>query len=134
MWPSATYWEPIMSLTFEDYLTADWNKTWESPLDLRYLFDALAPWPGLCWVLRGDPQHLRPQLSGLPAFDWEQETPIEIRLMETPNIDVFTFDLVLAELNKRNRLDARLEEIHLCWYQSLLEKLPPANVPYCGRA
>lgn len=98
---------------------------------------ALQPpaWPsGLCWVLRGDPQYVRPQLSGMPAFDWQAETPIEVRLVETPDIDVFTFDLVLAELNKRNRLDARLEEIHLCLYQSLVEKLPRTNVPYVGRA
>ncbi|WP_212625517.1 hypothetical protein [Pseudomonas sp. PP3] len=123
-----------MGLTFDDYLTADWTKTWDTPVDLRYMFDALAPWPGLCWVLRGDPEHLRPQLSGIPAFDWQEQTPIEVRLVETPDIDVFTFALVLAELNKRNRLDARLEEIHLCWYQRLVEQLPAATVSYVGSA
>jgi hypothetical protein len=123
-----------MSLTFDDYLTADWTETWDAPVDLRYLFDALAPWPGLCWVLRGDPEHLRPQLSGIPAFDWLEQTPIEVRLVETPKIDVFTFALVLAELNKRNRLDARLEEIHLCWYQRLVEQLPVTTVSYVGSA
>lgn len=123
-----------MGLTFDDYLTADWTETWDAPVDLRYLFDALAPWPGLCWVLRGDPEHLRPQLSGIPAFDWQEQTPIEVRLVETPKIDVFTFALVLAELNKRNRLDARQEEIHLCWYQSLVEQLPTATVSYVGSA
>lgn len=123
-----------MGLTFDDYLTADWTETWDAPVDLRYMFDALAPWPGLCWVLRGDPEHLRPQLSGIPAFDWQEQTPIEVRLVETPKIDVFTFALVLAELNKRNRLDARLEEIHLCWYQRLVEQLPVATVSYVGSA
>lgn len=123
-----------MGLTFDDYLTADWTKTWDNPVDLRYMFDALAPWPGLCWVLRGDPEHLRPQLSGIPAFDWQEQTPIEVRLIETPEIDVFTFALVLAELNKRNRLDARLEEIHLCRYQRLVEQLPAATASYVGSA
>jgi hypothetical protein len=77
---------------------------------------------------------LRPQLSGIPAFDWQEQTPIEVRLVETPEIDVFTFALVLAELNKRNRLDARQEEIHLCWYQRLVEQLPVATVSYVGSA
>lgn len=123
-----------MSLTFDDYLTADWLTTWDNPIDLRWVFDALAPWPGLCWILRGDPYHLRPQLSGVPAFDWHETTAIEIRLVLTPELDALTFDLVLAELNKRNGLDARLEEMHANWYQNLVDRLPAVTVPYAGRA
>ncbi|WP_166367243.1 hypothetical protein [Pseudomonas akapageensis] len=123
-----------MSLTFDDYLTADWSATWDSPVDLRWLFDTLALWPGLCWVMRGDPEHRYAQLSGVPAFDWQESMTIEIRLVETPHLDALTFFLVLSELNKRNHMDARLEEIHLCWYQSLVDKLPAVNVPYTGRA
>lgn len=123
-----------MSLTFDDFLTADWSVIWDNPIDLRWVFDALAPWPGLCWILRGDPCHLRPQLSGVPAFDWQEPTAIEIRLITTPELDVLTFDLVLAELNRRNGLDARLEEMHAIWYQDLADRLPAVTVPYVGRA
>jgi hypothetical protein len=123
-----------MSLSFDDYLTADWSTTWDNPMDLRWLFDTLAGWPGLCWLMRGDPEHLYPQISGVAAFDWEESTPIEIRLIETPHLDAFTFFLVISELNHRNHMDARQEEIHLCWYQALVEKLPMINVPYIGRA
>ena len=35
-----------MSLSFEDYLTCDYGEQWASPIDLRYLFDGLAIWPG----------------------------------------------------------------------------------------
>lgn len=122
-----------MSLTFDDYLTSDWSATWDNPIDLRWLFDTLTRWPGLCWVMRGDPNYLYPQLSGVPAFDWDESTPIEVRLVETPHLDAFTFFLVLSELNKRNYMDARLEEIHLCWYQNLVDQLPAVNVPYSGR-
>jgi hypothetical protein len=123
-----------MSLTFDDYLTADWSATWDNPIDLRWLFDTLTSWPDLCWVMRGDPEHLYPQLSGVPAFDWEEQTPIEVRLVETPHLDALTFFLVLSELNKRNYMDARLEEIHLCWYQNMVNRLPVVNVAYSGRA
>ena len=73
-----------MSLSFEDYLTCDYGEQWASPIDLRYLFDGLAIWPGLVWITRGDPSHPRPQLTGIGAFLWEERTPIEIRLFETP--------------------------------------------------
>jgi hypothetical protein len=123
-----------MSLTFDDELTADWSAIWDNPIDLRWMFDSLAPWPGLCWVMRGDSENRCPQLSGVPAFCWDESTAIEIRLVETPHLDAFTFYLVLSELNKRNHIDARFEEIHLCWYQKLVEQLPEINVPYIGRA
>lgn len=123
-----------MSLTFDDDLTADWSATWDNPSDLRWMFDILAPWPGLCWVMRGDPEHRHPQLSGIPAFDWQESTAVEIRLIETPHLDAITFFLILSELNKRNHMDARLEEIHLFWYQNLVYQLPAVNVPYTGRA
>jgi len=123
-----------MSLTFDDYLTTDWSAIWDDPSDLRWMFDTLAPWPGLCWVMRGDPEHRYPQLSGIPAFDWQESTAVEIRLIETPHLDAITFFLILSELNKRNHMDARLEEIHLFWYQNLVDQLPAVNVPYTGRA
>lgn len=63
-----------MSLSFEDYLTSDYGDIWESPVDLRYLFDGLAILPGLVWVTRGDPFHPRPQLTGIGAFESNGET------------------------------------------------------------
>ncbi|MNO92293.1 hypothetical protein D3C76_838610 [compost metagenome] len=123
-----------MSLTFDEDLTADWCSTWDNPIDLRWMFDTLAPWPGLCWVMRGDSQYRYPQLSGIPAFDWEESTAIEVRLVETPHLDAVTLFLVLSELNKRNHMDARLVDIHLCWYQKMVAQLPVINVPYIGRS
>lgn len=96
-----------MSLSFEDYLTCDYGEQWASPIDLRYLFDGLAIWPGLVWITRGDPSHPRPQLTGIGAFLWEERTPIEIRLFETPNLDTVDWYLVTAELNRRNFMDDR---------------------------
>lgn len=123
-----------MSLSFDDYLTCDYAERWESPTDLRYLFDGLAVWPGFVWITRGDPYHPRPQLTGVSAFMWEERTPIEIRLFETPHLDTATWYLVTAELNRRNRLDDRLVDIHASWHQSLINELPKINVDYVGRA
>jgi hypothetical protein len=123
-----------MSLTFEDYLCADYTKTWDTPIDLRWLFDALEPWPGLCWLRRCDRFHLHAQISGVPAFDWEETTPIEIRLVETPNLDIWTLELVLRELNKRAHMSYLCEERHRNWFEDLVERLPPITVDYVGRA
>jgi len=123
-----------MSLSFEDYLTCDYGEQWASPIDLRYLFDGLAIWPGLVWITRGDPSHPRPQLTGIGAFLWEERTPIEIRLFETPNLDTVDWYLVTAELNRRNFLDDRTVDRHVAWHQSLIDTLSPVNVDYIGRA
>lgn len=125
--------DPV-SLSFEDYLTTDYGNVWESPFDLRYLFDGLAILPGLVWVTRGDPFHPRPQLTGIGAFEWDEETPIEFRLFETPDLDTVTWYLVTAELNRRNRVDDRLVDIHAHRHQSLINALPKVNVDYVGRA
>ncbi|WP_236394224.1 hypothetical protein, partial [Pseudomonas gessardii] len=123
-----------MSLSFEDYLTCDYGEQWASPIDLRYLFDGLAIWPGLVWITRGDPSHPRPQLTGIGAFLWEERTPIEIRLFETPNLDTVDWYLVTAELNRRNFMDDRTVDRHVAWHQSLIDTLSPVNVDYIGRA
>lgn len=123
-----------MSLSFEDYLTCDYGEQWASPIDLRYLFDGLAIWPGLVWITRGDPSHPRPQLTGIGAFFWEERTPIEIRLFETPNLDTVDWYLVTAELNRRNFMDDRTVDRHVAWHQSLIDTLSPVNVDYIGRA
>lgn len=123
-----------LGLTFEDYLTCGYAERWESPVDLRYLFDGLSILPGLVWITRGDPFHPRPQLTGIGAFEWDEETPIEIRLFETPDLDTATWYLVTAELNRRNRLDDRLVDIHAHRHQSLIDDLPKANVGYVGMA
>ena len=123
-----------MSLSFEDYLTCDSGEQWASPIDLRYLFDGLAIWPGLVWITRGDPSHPRPQLTGIGAFLWEERTPIEIRLFETPNLDTVDWYLVTAELNRRNFMDDRTVDRHVAWHQSLIDTLSPVNVDYIGRA
>ena len=121
-------------LSFEDYLTCDYGEQWASPIDLRYLFDGLAIWPGLVWITRGDPSHPRPQLTGIGAFLWEERTPIEIRLFETPNLDTVDWYLVTAELNRRNFMDDRTVDRHVAWHQSLIDTLSPVNVDYIGRA
>ena len=123
-----------MSLSFEDYLTCDYGEQWASPIDLRYLFDGLAIWPGLVWITRGDPSHPRPQLTGIGAFLWEERTPIEIRLFETPHLDTVDWYLVTAELNRRNFMDDRTVDRHVAWHQSLIDTLSPVNVDYIGRA
>ena len=123
-----------MSLSFEDYLTCDYGEQWASPIDLRYLFDGLAIWPGLVWITRGDPSHPRPQLTGIGAFLWDERTPIEIRLFETPNLDTVDWYLVTAELNRRNFMDDRTVDRHVTWHQSLIDTLSPVNVDYIGRA
>lgn len=123
-----------MSISFEDYLTCDYGEQWASPIDLRYLFDGLAIWPGLVWITRGDPSHPRPQLTGIGAFLWEERTPIEIRLFETPNLDTVDWYLVTAELNRRNFMDDRTVDRHVAWHQSLIDTLSPVNVDYIGRA
>lgn len=123
-----------MSLSFEDYLTCDYGEQWASPIDLKYLFDGLAIWPGLVWITRGDPSHPRPQLTGIGAFLWEERTPIEIRLFETPNLDTVDWYLVTAELNRRNFMDDRTVDRHVAWHQSLIDTLSPVNVDYIGRA
>lgn len=123
-----------MSLSFEDYLTTDYGNIWESPVDLRYLFDGLAILPGLVWITRGDPFHPRPQLTGIGAFEWDEETSIEVRLFETPNLDTVTWYLVTAELNRRNHMDDRLVDIHAHWHQSRINALPKVNVDYVGWA
>ncbi|MEF9899089.1 MAG: hypothetical protein RR736_19575 [Pseudomonas sp.] len=123
-----------MSFTFDDYLTATYGENWDNPIDLRYLFDGLAPWPGLVWVMRGDQYFLSPQLTGIGAYEWDETTPIEIRLFETPSLDALTWYLVTAELNRRNGFDDRIAEIHEVQLQSLINELPVATVPYVGRA
>lgn len=123
-----------LGLSFEDYLTCDYGEQWTSPIDLRYLFDGLAIWPGLVWITRGDPFHPRPQLTGIGAFLLEERTPIEIRLFETPNLDTVDWYLVTAELNRRNFLDDRTVDRHVAWHQSLIDTLSPVNVDYIGRA
>jgi len=125
---------PQMSLTFDYYLTATYCENWDNPVDLRYLFDGLAPWPGLVWVMRGDQYFLSPQLSGIGAYEWDETTPIEIRLFETPSLDALTWYLVTAELNRRNGFDDRMAEIHEVQLQHLINELPVATVPYVGRA
>lgn len=123
-----------MSLTFDSFLSVDWTKYWDNPIDLRYLFDGVARYPGLCWIMRSDMQHALPQLSGVPAFDWTERTCIEIRLFETPDLDAITWFLIVSEINKRNQIDARWEDIHENWYGDLIMEMPPINVPYIGRA
>ena len=123
-----------MSLTFDYYLTATYCENWDNPVDLRYLFDGLAPWPGLVWVMRGDQYFLSPQLSGIGAYEWDETTPIEIRLFETPSLDALTWYLVTAELNRRNGFDDRMAEIREVQLQHLINELPAATVPYVGRA
>ncbi|MGJ3441491.1 hypothetical protein AAZU54_16050 [Pseudomonas sp. Je.1.5.c] len=123
-----------MSFTFDYYLTATCCETWDNPIDLRYLFDGLAPWPGLVWVIRGDEYFLSPQLTGIGAYERDEFVPIEIRLFETPSLDTLTLYLVTAELNRRNGFDDRAAEIHEVQLQSLINKLPAATVSYVGRA
>jgi len=123
-----------MPLTFDDYLTATYPDNWDNPIDLRYLFDGLAPWPSLVWVMRGDPYHLSPQLTGIGAYEWNEKIPIEIRLFETPELDALTWYLVTAELNRRNGFDDRRAEMHEVWLQDLISEVPVATVPYAGRA
>jgi len=53
-----------MSLSFEDYLTCDYGEQWASPIDLRYLFDGLAIWPGLVWITSESLQVLRAASRG----------------------------------------------------------------------
>ena len=125
---------PPMPLSFDDYLTADYSECWESPTDLRYLFDGLAIWSGLVWVTRGDPFHQRPQLSGISAFPCELSIPVEIRLFETPNLDTVDWYLVTAELNRRNRRDDQSVDTLAARHQSLIEALPSINVDYIGMA
>lgn len=122
------------SLSFEDYLTCDYGEQWTSPIDLRYLFDGLAKWPGLVWITRGDPLHPRPQLTGIAAFSWEERTPVEVRVFETPNLDTVDWYLVTAELNQRYSLDDRTVDRHAAWYQSLINSLSAINVDYIGSA
>lgn len=121
-------------LTFEDYLTFGYAELWESPVDLRYLFDGLSMLPGLVWVTRGDPFHPRPQLTGIGAFEWSEMTPIEFRLFETPDLDTVNLYLVTAELNRRNGLDDGLVDIHAYRHQTLINELPMTNVGYVGKA
>ncbi|EKT4472566.1 hypothetical protein QEM11_003457 [Pseudomonas putida] len=123
-----------MSFTFDYYLTATCCETWDNPIDLRYLFDGLAPWAGLVWVMRGDQYFLSPQLTGIGAYERDESVPIEIRLFETPSLDTLTLYLVTAELNRRNGFDDRAAETHEAHLQSLINKLPAATVHYVGRA
>ncbi|WP_339496722.1 hypothetical protein [Pseudomonas sp. EA_15y_Pfl1_P101] len=84
--------------------------------------------------MRGDQYFLSPQLSGIGAYEWDETTPIEIRLFETPSLDALTWYLVTAELNRRNGFDDRMAEIHEVQLQHLINELPVATVPYVGRA
>ncbi|NWB63714.1 hypothetical protein [Pseudomonas sp. F1002] len=123
-----------MSLTFDYYLTATYGENWDNPINIRYLFDALAHRQGLVWVMRGDPHFLSPQLSGIDAYEWDETTPIEVRFFETPSLDALTWYLVTAELNKRNGFDDRMAEIHEVQLQNLINDLPVTTVHYVGRA
>ena len=123
-----------MAFTFDYYLTATTGESWDNPIDLRYLFDGLSPWPGLVWVMRGDQYFLSPQLTGIGGYDWDETAPIEIRPFETPNLDALTWYLVTAELNRRNGFDDRTAEIHEVHLQDLINGLPRETVPYFGRA
>jgi len=122
-------------LSFPAWLTADFNKAWDTPANLRHVLDYAARHPDLCWMLRGDPDHLYPQLSAILSFDWSSnDLPIELRPIKTPEIDAVSAYLLITELNKRSGIDARCEERHEQWYEDLLSQLPKVNVPYGGRA
>ncbi|MCW8156049.1 hypothetical protein D7243_07590 [Stutzerimonas stutzeri] len=122
-------------LSFPAWLTADFNKPWDSPIDVRSILDHAATCKELCWLLRGDPYHLHPQLSAILSFDWSSnDLPVELRPIKTPNIDSVSAYLLITELNKRSGIDARCEERHEQWYEDLLSQLPKVNVPYGGRA
>ncbi len=126
--------EPIM-LSFPAWLTADYASHWDTPIDVRYILDQAASHRGLCWLLRGDPHHQRPQLSAI-AYDQVEagSTPVEIRPISSPDLDATDWFLIVSELNRRAGIDARREDIHEEHYEQVLGMLPPVTVPYWGNA
>lgn len=126
--------EPIM-LSFPAWLTADYASHWDTPIDVRYILDQAASHRGLCWLLRGDPHHQRPQLSAI-AYDLVEtgSTPVEIRPISSPDLDATDWFLIVSELNRRAGIDARREDIHEEHYEQVLGMLPPVTVPYWGNA
>lgn len=126
--------EPIM-LSFPAWLTADYASHWDTPIDVRYILDQAASHRGLCWLLRGDPHHQRPQLSAI-AYDQVEtgSTPVEIRPISSPDLDATDWFMIVSELNRRAGIDARREEIHEEHYEQVLGTLPPVTVPYWGKA
>lgn len=125
---------PVM-LSFPAWLTADFTEIWDTPVNLRYILDCAATHKEFCWLLRGDPHHLHPQLSAVLSFDQGCiDLPIELRPIKTPDIDSVSAYLLVTEINRRSGIDARCEERHEQWYEDLLSQLPKANVPYEGRA
>lgn len=126
--------EPIM-LSFPAWLTADFATHWEMSIDVRYILDQAATHKGLCWLLRGDPNHQRPQLSAIACDQGETgSTPVEIRPISSPDLDATDWFLIVSELNRRAGIDARREEIHEEHYEQVLGMLPPVTVPYWGKA
>lgn len=124
----------MMSLTFDYCLTATYHENWDNPINLRYLFDALACLPHLVWIMRGDPYFLSPQLTGIYSYEGDNSSPIEVRLFETPAVDALTWYLITAELNRRNGLDDRAVDTHEARLQGLIDELPVATVTYIGQA
>lgn len=126
--------EPIM-LSFPAWLTADYALHWDTPIDVRYILDQAASHRGLCWLLRGDPHHQRPQLSAI-AYDQVEmgSTPVEIRPVSSPDLDATDWFLIVSELNRRAGIDARREDIHEEHYEQVLGMLPPVTVSYWGSA
>ncbi|MGG2399957.1 hypothetical protein ACJRW5_23725 [Pseudomonas sp. SH1-B] len=121
--------------SFPAWLTADYALHLDTPIDVRYILDQAASHRGLCWLLRGDPHHQRPQLSAI-AYDQVETgcTPIEIRPISSPDLDGTNWFLIVSELNRRAGIDARQEEIHEEHYEQVLSMLPPITVPYWGKA
>lgn len=126
--------EPTM-FSFPAWLTADYSAHWDTPIDVRYILDQAASHRGLCWLLRGDPHHQRPQLSAI-AYDQVEagSTPVEIRPISSPDLDATDWFLIVSELNRRAGIDARLEDIHEEHYEQVLGMLPPVTVTYWGKA
>lgn len=122
-------------LSFPAWLTADFTMNRDTPVNLRHILDCAAKHRDLCWLLRGDPHHLHPQLSAVLSFDRSSnDIPVELRPIKTPDIDSVSAYLLVTEINRRSGIDARSEERHEQWYEELLSQLPKVNVPYGGRA